>query len=465
MFNNILCVVMVEYSEDIQKLLIETMLSNEECFSRSRRIIQEKYFDEKFRKTIYVINDYVNQYNELPKPDLIKAKTNIEYSIRDNITSKDVDWYLENIEGFCRHRAIHNALIIGADKWQSGDYGTAESELKKALSVSLFKDIGISYFENPKLRLEKLKESNGQISTGYKSIDDKLYGGINVGELMIFCGTSGSGKSLVLQNLALNWSLAGKNVVIVSLELSPELISLRLDAMLSSTSTKQIFKNIDFIDSKIREFSGGGRIQIKYMNPGTTCRDISSYLSEYEIQTKLTPDVLIMDYVDLAHPNSKKITLNDVYTKDKIVCEELRSLANDKKMILVTASQLNRTAVSETEHDHSHIGGGLSKIQTADNVLSILATPTMMERGKYRLMFLKTRSSSGVGSKVDLSYNSQSMRISDEIESSNTSKSTNELSDELKRKSKTYKTESNNNTDNLLDKVKKGQTLREKMYS
>ena len=79
---------MVDCSEDIQKLLIETMLSSEECFSRSRRIIKETYFDDKFRRTINVINDHVNQYNELPKPDLIKAKTGIDYTLREKYNDK-----------------------------------------------------------------------------------------------------------------------------------------------------------------------------------------------------------------------------------------------------------------------------------------------------------------------------------------------------------------------------------------
>ena len=141
-----------------------------------------------------------------------------------------------------------------------------------------------------------------------------------------------------------------------------------------------------------------------------------------------------------------------------------------KEWSLSSASQLNRTAVNETEHSHDHIGGGLSKIQTADNVISILATPSMMERGAYRLQLLKTRSSSGVGSKIDLSYDNQTMRISDGKESQNTNKSYSDLGNEIKRKSQISKDESdtipsNNNMDNLLDKIKKGQNLREKMHS
>ena len=81
--------------------------------------------------------------------------------------------------------------------------------------------------------------------------------------------------------------------------------------------------------------------------------------------------------------------------------------------MLITASQLNRTAVEEIEFDHSHIAGGLSKVQTADNVIGIFTSAPMRERGRYQIQFMKTRSSSGVGQRVDLGFNLQSLRIED----------------------------------------------------
>ena len=453
-----------DYGEDIQKLLIETMLSSEECYARSKSIINSKFFDQKFQRTIDFVKEHTDQFNEIPKTDLVKAKTGMDYSTRNDMTLKDKQWYLQTIEGFTKHRAIHAALVLGSECWSKGDYGTAETELKKALEVGLIKNIGINYFDSPKLRLEKLMSSNGQISTGFKAIDDKLFGGFSPGELNIFAGNSGTGKSLVLQNLAINFAFSGKNVVYISNELSEDLVSLRMDTMISGIPTKRVFKELTEVDLRVRS-SSRGRIQIKYMNPGVNTNDIQSYLTEYEIQTKLSPDVLIVDYLDLLHPNSKRISLNDHFTKDKSVCEELRSLANDINVILVTASQLNRSAVSETEHDLSHIAGGLSKLNTADNVMTILSSPSLMERGVYRLQFLKTRSSSGVGSKIDLAYDNQTMRMTDEVDSG-PKKDYSELGNEIKRKGKASgsDTVSTGNMNDLLDKVKKGQKLREKMY-
>ena len=93
--------------------------------------------------------------------------------------------------------------------------------------------------------------------------------------------------------------------------------------------------------------------------------------------------------------------------------EELRNLAVEKNCILVTASQLNRGAVEEVEFDHSHISGGLSKIQTADNVFGIFTSRAMREHGRYQIQLMKTRSSSGVGQKIDLEFNIDTLRITD----------------------------------------------------
>jgi hypothetical protein len=95
------------------------------------------------------------------------------------------------------------------------------------------------------------------------------------------------------------------------------------------------------------------------------------------------------------------------------VSEELRNLAMEKQCVFVTAAQLNRGAVEEVEFDHSHISGGLSKIQTADNVIGIFTSRAMKERGRYQLQLMKTRSSSGVGMKIDLEFNIETLKITD----------------------------------------------------
>jgi hypothetical protein len=110
---------------------------------------------------------------------------------------------------------------------------------------------------------------------------------------------------------------------------------------------------------------------------------------------------------------SAKVSPNDLFVKDKYVSEELRNLSDELNILLVTASQLNRSAVEEIEFDHSHISGGISKINTADNVFGIFTSRAMRERGRYQIQAMKTRSSNGVGQKIDLAYDIETMRITD----------------------------------------------------
>ena len=122
----------------------------------------------------------------------------------------------------------------------------------------------------------------------------------------------------------------------------------------------------------------------------------------------------MVDYLDLVMPVSIKVNPNDQFIKDKYVSEELRNLSKELGILMITASQLNRSAVEEIEFDHSHIAGGISKINTADYVFGIFTSRSMKERGKYQIQCMKSRSSTGVGQKIDLEYNIETMRITDE---------------------------------------------------
>jgi hypothetical protein len=145
----------------------------------------------------------------------------------------------------------------------------------------------------------------------------------------------------------------------------------------------------------------------------------------------------MVDYLDLLMPCSAKVSPNDLFVKDKYVSEELRNLAKELNVLFVTASQLNRSAVDELEFDHSHISGGISKINTADNVFGIFTSRSMRERGRYQIQCMKTRSSSGVGQKVDLEFDIDTLRIrnlADDAPQHGTSP--NSLINQIKAKSK-----------------------------
>jgi replicative DNA helicase len=376
--------------------------------------VEPEYFNIKYRSAVKLFQSHSTDFNSIPTPEQVSAASGVSIEPIENITSDHHDWFLREFETFCRHKALEKAIIESTDLLEKQDYGTVENKIKDASQVGLVKDLGLDYFENPKERLQWIKDQSGAISTGWKGIDHKLYGGMNRGEMTIFAGGSGAGKSLFLQNFAVNWALAGMNTVYISLELSEQLISMRLDSMVSGYGTKEVMRNMDDVDLKVRmKAKGAGRLRVKQMPNGVNVNDIRVFLREYEISCGEKVDCLLVDYLDLMMPISAKVSGSDLFIKDKYVSEELRNLAMERDLLFVTASQLNRGAVEEIEFDHHHIAGGISKIQTADNVVGIFTSNAMREKGRYQIQFMKTRSSSGVGTKVDLRFDPDTLRIED----------------------------------------------------
>ena len=403
------------YTDDLQKLFIEFMITDSELFVRTRNIISPTYFSKKYFDTVEMLIDHADKYKSLPTIDQIKAKCEIDFTPVPNLDEAQKDWFLDEFETFCRHKALEKAIIESADLLEKSEYGTVEDKIKEAVRIGLTKDLGTDYFEDPRARLMKLKDSNGQVSTGWKSLDKKLYGGFNRGELNIFAGSSGAGKSLFLQNIAMNFLELGQNVIYFTFELSEELSAMRVDSMTTGVPTNEIFKKIDEVELavKLKRQKQGGSFQIKYMPSGSNTNDIRSYVKEFTIQKGVAPDVVLVDYLDLMFPVNKKISPADMFIKDKFVSEELRNFAVEQQIVLVTASQLNRGAIEEVEYDQSHIAGGISKINTADNLIGIFTSRAMRERGRYQIQLIKTRSSGGVGSKIDLAFDVDRLRITD----------------------------------------------------
>lgn len=432
-----------DYSEDKQKLLIDVLLSSDEIFARCQNILDSKYFVNKYRPAMRFILKYANEFRVLPKIEQVRAETGIDFQRIENILIQHQDGFLKEIEEFCKNRALADAVTNAVGLIEKGNYGEVEKRVREAILISLQNDLGTNYYSDPRARLLSIKDKNGQISTGWKSVDDKLYGGVNKGEITIWCAGSGVGKSLFLQNEAVNFSKQGLNVIYISLELSEGLTSMRIDSMLTEIGTRDIFRNLDTVEIKVKQAGfKNGDIYIKQIPQGSTTNDIKVYLKNYEIERQKRPDVLIVDYLDLLYPNNKKVNPSDLFIKDKFVTEELRGLAVEMNMHLSTASQLNRSATQEQEHDHSMIAGGISKIQTADNVISIFASAAMKERGEYQVQFLKTRSSSGVGSKVFLGFDPNTLKIFDREDSGASMLESGTASDvfaDLRRKNSTIK--------------------------
>jgi len=347
----------LNYTKEIQHLFLEMMLEDAQSFVRVQNIYNVENFDRSLRSAAEFIGHHCDEYKAMPTREQVKAATTVDLKAVPDITEEHFDWFFKEFEGFTKQQELNRAILSASDLLEENDYGPIEKLVKDALQISLTKDMGTDYFEDPLARLKTLKDNNGQCSTGWPTLDKRLFGGINKGELNIFAGGSGSGKSLVMQNLAVNWIQQGLNGVYVSLELSEELCSMRIDSMISGFASNQIFKNLDDVEIKVKMFGKkSGDLQIKYMPAQSNVNDIRAYLKELHVKTGKKIDFIIIDYLDLIMPVSTKVSPSDLFIKDKYVSEELRNLAKELDILFVTASQLNRCLTLDTEVEEKSKG-------------------------------------------------------------------------------------------------------------
>jgi replicative DNA helicase len=294
-----------DYNPDLQKLFLEMMLHDAGSYVRVQNIYNEENFDRSLRSVAKFIKEHSEKHKTLPNLDQIRATTGVELRPVPDLNEGHTSWFLEEFENFTKQKELERAILKAADLIENGDFNPVEKLIKDAVQISLQKDLGTDYFADPAERINKYFNSGGQVSTGWPQLDKLLYGGFSRGELNIFAGGSGSGKSLVMMNIALNWIQTGLHGVYVTLELSEELTSLRTDAMLSSMSTKDIRKDIDTTTLKVKMVGKkSGTYQVKGLPAQSNINDIRAFLKEYQIQTNRKVDFIMIDYLDLLMPVS-----------------------------------------------------------------------------------------------------------------------------------------------------------------
>lgn len=396
-----------------QKLLLEYLISSPDTYAICQGIINPDYFDPSLKNTVQFVKDYYEKYHTTPEPDQIEAETDVSLQ-RHEIKPDKVAFCTSEIEAFCKHNALERAILASVDLMSKGDYGQIETKIRDALLISLNKDLGLRYFEDPEERLEQMSAANYVISTGWKEIDDILFGGISRKELLLISANSGGGKSITLANLGLNLAEQGLNVLYISLELAENVIAQRYDTMITGISRRvwKDHKSEIAVEVKKKGRQMQGDLRIKQMPSGTTANQIKAYLKEYYLHNNFMPDLLILDYLDLMNPN-ERVDLGNVWVKDKLCSEQLRDIGVEYDMAVASASQLNRSAVNATSHDHSQIAGGISKINTVDVYWSIVSNEVAMAAGEIVFQFQKTRNSDGVGKRVHLAWDQKTLRIHD----------------------------------------------------
>ncbi len=305
-----------------QKLLLEYLVSSPDTFALCSSIVQPEYFDPEYQNAVKFIQKYYDEFHTTPNPDQVEVEANVK--LKTQIVSRDqIEYCSTEIESFCQRKGLQKAILAAPDLIAKGDYGTVEKLVKDAITISLNRDLGLRYFNDPKARLERMLREDPVEPTGWTEVDDLLFGGISRGELLLVSANSGGGKSMTLANLGHNFLARGRNVLYVSLELSEDAIAQRYDTMYTGISRRDWKSNVNLITTRLEGIPDGhGVLDIVQMPAGTKSNDIRAYLKEYQLKYDMVPDMIIIDYLDKMYPN-EKVDLGDVWTKDKLCSEQV----------------------------------------------------------------------------------------------------------------------------------------------
>lgn len=401
-----------------QRLLIQYLLSSEDIFSTCISIISPDHFHPKLKPVVSFIKTYYENYHGIVDCAVLNAKFTVDggdFSTRD-IAHSDYKYACDSIETFCRQEEVRNAIITHSANLNKGNIAPLYEAITKAMTLSLEKDLGVDFYDDPLAMFLKMQENTVSYTTGIREIDQRIGGGGYRKQLTLFSANSGGGKSVMLTNMAVNYSLQGMNVLYLSLELPEDQIYLRAASILTDLSIEKWRDQIDsFVSGIIQtKTNGAGSLKIKRIKGNCNCLDIRSYLKQYEIKHKFLPDVLVVDYLDKMTPNSGKGN-KSVSEQDKEKTEELAELLLDYNMIGFSASQQTREAIGEAAPTQAVIAGGITKVNTVDNYISLFMTDIMKKKGEMIAFFLKTRYSGGVGEQILLKYSPSSLRITDMI--------------------------------------------------
>ena len=413
----------INLDEKDQKTLIELIYSDPSVFARVKPILKPEYFDKKFQPTISYLIDFSNQFNTLPLIEQLNTEVRLDYNkingIENNInTQSSILWMAEQ---FIKKRALEIAVEEAYGLIAKGETSGIDKIIKDAQQISLQKDLGMNFWDKPAEWLEQQESEQGILPTGWNTFDDLMYGGFGWGELNYVVAPVNSGKSLCMQNLAINWSMMGYNVLFFTLEMNRRLVGKRMASMVSSVPYRDIRKDINKVSDSIiykRKDIQPGILQIADLPIGCNANDIESFIQEFEIEKNVIPNIIIIDYADIMSPCDKRIDPNNLNRVDRAISLELRDIARErtrsgKNTMVLTASQITKESMDEMEFGMSNVAGGTTKTQNADNIFSVRTNDAMRQRGEYEFKFLKTRNSGSKDKKLKMKFNVDTLLISD----------------------------------------------------
>lgn len=366
--------------------------------------INPKYFkDKNIAKIFQIISDFYNKRDKLPTITELKSYLTTDelkdsfrtfiLSIKDIDKNLDHDELIANTERYLKERAVYHTMLDLAEDLSKGEVDTsaALTKFEKACNVNLTTDRGIDLYADIETVINDLTNVEKKIPSTWEWLDEALDGGFieNGRALYVFAGETNIGKSIFLGNIATNIANQGKNVLLVTLEMSELLYARRLCANVSKIPLRELAHNPHALRQAVKEKqnTGCGTIFIKEFPPATiTPNQLKSFIKKI-VDTGIKIDAIVLDYINLLHSP----TGNNSYERIKIVTEQVRALSYIFNCPAISATQLNRQGLNTENPELSTISESIGLAATADVIVSIYQNEEDRELSIIRLGMMKNR--------------------------------------------------------------------------
>ena len=398
----------------IENSIISNLIHNEDYIRQVLPFLNKRYFSDRKEAIIFEeINNFFNKYN---KP-ITKEILNIELSNRTDISDKDYkdfseyvnqiekqdtnsDWLLNETESFCKKKAVYNAIldsigiIDGKDKQKSED--AIPSLLSDALAVSFDNHIGHNYIEDSDARYEFYHRVEEKVPFDLDMLNKITKGGLSNKTLNVVLAGTGVGKSLFMCHAAAANLLDNKNVLYITMEMAEERIAERIDANLLNLSMdelKVVDKQIyDKRLGKVKESSRGRLIIKEYPTAGAHAGHFRALLKELHLKQDFAPDILYIDYLNICSSQRLRYGANvNSYTYVKTIAEELRGLAVEYDVPIMSATQTTRSGFTNSDPGLEDTSESFGLPATVDLMFALISTEELEELGQIMVKQLKNR--------------------------------------------------------------------------
>ena len=397
----------------IENKILSNLIHVEDYMRKVIPFIKDVYFDNVSEKTIFQeILEFINQYDGLPSKSVLSIEVENRkdlsedmfkecVTIIDSFNDEKVDqtWLVDSTEKWCKERAVYLALMesvkIADGKDEKKNRDAIPSILSEALSVSFDDHIGHDYFADAESRYEFYHLKEDKIRFDLDMFNKITKGGLPRKTLNIALAGTGVGKSLFMCHQAASCLMEGKNVLYITLEMAEERIAERIDANLFNVDIKSIIElpkpMYDTKVQKITKKTHGQLIIKEYPTASAHAGHFRALLNELHLKKNFTPDIIFIDYLNICSSSRYKGTIVNSYTFVKAIAEELRGLAVEANLPIVSATQTTRSGFGSTDVDLTDTSESFGLPATADFMFALISTEELEALNQIMVKQLKNR--------------------------------------------------------------------------